>query len=442
MASAGPWNDAVVARRPRFGLLTRLLRKTRHSVFSRLSPGGAISPDFSYTPILPNPGPLTPDDRLVFLHIEKTAGTTAHHILAQHFAEDQICPERFGNMAFWDARNFEPYRYFSMHASLRMINPIPQPRKIVTFLREPVARLLSHYNFWRSAKDEFIESENLEHVRYMKALDLKTLLSPQSLALLPEFWNIYTHRLAGDLHVSPSGKPWRDELEVLETALENLSNLSALGLTEYPKLSFQRLAEDLGIPNRYDGLRLNVSATNADHSPDAFEKPDAAPSDDETLECLARATRLDRHVYDAAQRLFHDRLRLGITFEGVAPAHLRIERIDGHEAVISGDQGGTLLYGPYCALPAGRYRATLSARASADRVRQATSRVELDVCSDVGNRIHAQRTIGPAHLPTEGFEPMAIEFGLPEPTENLEFRLICSGQPGLTVSRGINIRRL
>jgi hypothetical protein len=441
MVTARPWNDAIY-RRPRLASLTRLLRKARHSVFSRLSLGGAINPDFSYTPILPNPGPLGPDDRLIFLHIEKTAGTTAHHILAQHFPEDQICPERFGNMAFWDARDFEPYRYFSMHASLRLINPIPQPRKIVTFLREPVSRLLSHYNFWRSAKDEFIERENLEHVRYMKTLDLKSLLSPQSLALLPEFWNIYTHRLAGDLHVSPSGKPWRDELEVLETALENLSNLSALGLTEYPKLSFQRLAEDLGIPNRYDGVRLNVSATNADISPEAFDKPGATPSDEETMERLARATRLDRHVYDAARRLFLDRLRLGITFEGFVPAHLRTERIEGSAAVVSDDQGGALLYGPYCTLPAGRYRVTLRARASADRIRQAASRVELDVCSDVGNRIHARRTIRPADLPTEGFEPMEIEFVLPERTGNLEFRLICSGQPGLTVSRDINIRRL
>jgi hypothetical protein len=441
MATAGPWND-VVYRRPRLGSLTRLLRKTRHSVFSRLSPGHAINPDFSYTPILPNPGPLGPDDRLIFLHIEKTAGTTAHHILAQHFPEDQICPERFGNVALWDARSFAPYRYFSMHASLRMLNPIPQPRKVVTFLREPVARLLSHYHFWRSVKDDYAERENLYPVSFVKRLDLKSLLSPQNLGLLPDFWNIYTHRLAGDLHVSPSGKPWRDELEVLETALENLSNLSALGLTEYPKLSFQQLAEDLGIPNRYDGLHLNVSATNAEVSPDAFEKPDATPSDDETLERLARATRLDRHVYDAALRLFHDRLRLGITFEGFVPAHLRTERIEGRDVVVSGDQGGALLYGPYCTLPPGRYRATLRARASADRIQQAASRVELDVCSDVGNRIHAQRTIGPVDLPTEGFGPMEIEFVLAERTSGLECRLICSGRPGLTVSRDINIRRL
>jgi hypothetical protein len=37
---------------------------------------------------------------------------------------------------------------------------------------------------------------------------------------------------------------------------------------------------------------------------------------------------------------------------------------------------------------------------------------------------------------------MEIEFILAERTSDLEFRLLCSGQPGLTVSRGINIRRL
>jgi hypothetical protein len=441
MATAKPWKG-LVYRRPRLGSLTRLLRKTRHSVLSRPSFGGAINPDFSYAPILSNPGPLGPDDRLIFLHIEKTAGTTAHHILAQHFTEDQICPERFGDMTYWNEGNFAPYRYFSMHASLRMLNPIPQPRKIVTFLREPVARLLSHYNFWRSMRDDFVARENLDYIRYVKALDLKTLLSPQSLAILPQFWNIYTQRLAGDLHISPSGKPWRDELEVLETALENLSNVTALGLTEYPKLSFQRIAEDLAIPNRYDGIRLNDSSTLADAAPDAFEKSDPGPLDDETMDCLARATGLDRHVYDAASRLFRDRLRLGITFENIIPAHLRTEWIDGREAAISDDRGGAMLYGPYCTLPPGRYRVALRARASANRVRQATSRVELDVCSDFGNRIHARRTIRPADLPTEGFEPMEIEFILAERTSDLEFRLLCSGQPGLTVSRGINIRRL
>ena len=440
MATAGPWND-VVLRRPRLGSLTRLLRKTRHSVFSRRPRGGTINPDFSYTPILPNPGPLGPDDRLIFLHIEKTAGTTADHILAQHFPEDQICPERFGDMTYWDARNFAPYRYFSMHATLRMLNPIPQPREIVTFLREPAARLLSHYNFWRSMRDDVVERENLDYIRYVKALDLKTLLSPQSLAILPQFWNIYTQRLAGDLHISPSGKPWRDELEVLETALENLSNVTALGLTEYPKLSFQRIAEDLSIPNRYDGIRLNESSTLADTAPDRFEKPDLAPPDEETMERLARATRLDRHVYDAALRLFHDRLRLGITFEGIVPGHLRTERIEGHDAVVSDDRGGTMLYGPYCSLPAGRYRATLRVRAGADRAGQARSRVELDVCSDSGNRIHALRTIKPVYLPTEWFEPVEIEFILAERTSNLEVRLRSSGPSDLTVARDIAISR-
>ncbi len=442
MATTGPWNELVDRRRPRLGSLTRLLRKTRHSVFSRLSPGDAINPDFSYTPVLPNPGPLSPDDRLIFLHIEKTAGTTAHHVLAQHFSDDQICPERFGNVALWDARSFGPYRYFSMHASLRMLNPIPQPRKVVTFLREPVARLLSHYNFWRSVKDDYAERENLHPVRFVKRLDLKSLLSPQNLGLLPDFWNIYTHRLAGDLYLSPSGKPWRDELEVLETALENLSNLAALGLTEYPGVSFQRIAEDLGIPNRYDGVRLNVSSANADVSPEAFDKPDLAPPDAETVELLARATRLDRHVYDAALRLFHDRLRLGLTFAGFVPAHLQTERIEGRDAIVSDDQGGTLLYGPYCSLPPGRYRATLLVRAGDYRATQVRPRVELDICSDAGNRIHALRTVKSAHLPSDRFARVDIEFALAECTSNLEVRLRCTGRPDLAVARDIVISRV
>ncbi len=241
-------------------------------------------------------------------------------MLLPHFPENLVCPTRSGlTLHLLDSARLARYRFFSFHASLRMMRPIPGPIKVMTFLREPVARLLSHYNFWRSVRDQVIDQENLEPVRYVKQLPLKELLSPIPLATAPDFWNLQTQRLGGDLFLAPAGRPWRDEHELLDTALANLENMATVGLTEYPDLSFQRIAEDLGIPNRYDGSRLNVTAHNIKEQPHRFELLDPG-IDDETAEALDRATRLDRRVYDHARGLFGDRLRRGLILKGAAPA--------------------------------------------------------------------------------------------------------------------------
>lgn len=408
----------------------------------RSGPSRGTLPDFSYNPVLPNPGPLGPDDRLVFLHIEKTAGSTAHHVLAPNFPEEQICPVRFGiSLPFWESARLARYRFFSLHASLRMIHPIPGPKKVITFLREPVARLMSHYNFWRSVRDEVIEQENLENIRYVKQLALKDLLSPTPLATAPDFWNLHTQRLAGDLFVAPSGRAWRDEQELLDAALANLENLATVGITEYPELSFQRIAEDLDIPNRYDGIRLNVTANNATSEPNRFELLDPAV-DDETAERLDSATRLDRRVYDQAHRLFRDRLRVGLILKGAVPPHVRTTIEDGCELVLGHHQEGNILFGPYCTLPAGRYRATLWLRAGPASSHKREGSITIDVCSGGSQKIHAVQAVRPLILSDQWFDPVDVHFTLPDPANLVEIRVTVAGMANVAVKRGVALRLL
>ena len=416
--------------------LRDLLGKARNGRFP------ATLPDFSYSPILPNPGPLEPDDRLIFLHIEKTAGTTAHHVLVPHFPQELVCPTRSGlDLHLWDSARLARYRFFSFHASLRSIRPIPGPRKFVSFLRQPVDRLLSHYNFWRSLRDEVIDEQNLQPVRYVKQLPLKDLLSPARLATAPDFWNLQTQRLGGDLLIAPSGRAWRDEHELLDAALANLENLTSVGITEYSDLSFQRLAEDLGIPNRYDGIRLNVAATNATLEPHRFEMLDPE-LDDETAESLDRATRLDRRVYDHARRLFDDRLRLGLILKGAVPPHVRTKIEDGYELVLGHHQEGNILFGPYFTLPAGRYRATLWLRSGASSSRKREGSITIDVCSGGSQKIHAVQSVRPMILSDQWFDPIDVHFTLPDPASLVEIRVTVAGMANLAVKRGVALRLL
>ena len=411
----------------------------------RFGPSRGTLPDFSYSPILPNPGPLRPDDRLVFLHIEKTAGSTAHHVLAPHFPEHLVCPVRFGlSLPLWGSGRLAPYRFFSLHASTRMIDPIPGPRKVVTFLREPIQRLLSHYNFWRSVRDEVIEEEHLDHVRHVKQLELKELLSPAQLAKAPDFWNLHTQRLAGDLFIAPTGRAWRDENELLDTALANLENMATVGLTEYPDLSFQRIAEDLDIPNRYDGSRLNVTAHNVAEQPHRYEQREVV-MDDETTEALDRATRLDRRVYDRARGLFGDRLRRGLVLKGAVPPHVRTTFEDGCEVVLGHHQEGNILFGPYHTLPAGSYCATLWLRSGPGRAQGKPRRegsITIDVCSGGSQKIHAVQSVRPMMLSDQWFDPVDVRFNLSDPASLVEIRVTVAGMANLSLKRGIGLRQL
>lgn len=399
-----------------------------------------LLPDFSYQPIPPNPGPLQAADRLVFVHIEKTAGSTVHHVLSQNFREEEICPYRFGNLGYLGSDYLGRFRFFALHAPMRVLRTIPPPTKFLTFVREPVARLLSHYNFWRSVSDQVVDAEGLDHIRFLKQLKLKELLAPSPLAVMPEFWNLTAQRFAGDLLLAPSGRPWRTEGELLDTALGNLANFATLGLTEYPELSFECLAEDLAIPNRYEGTRINVTAENSRREPERYDPVTSSDLDDETLERVALATRLDHVIYDAAAHRFRERLRQGVVLAGTVPPHLRTERLEDGEIVIGDHAHGTVLFGPYCRLPAGRYHATLWIQARVPAGRNKPWSVSLDVCSDTGRRLHAERQLDHVELADRWFEPVGIEFDLSVPTDRVEIRLHASGMPALAVKRGIGIR--
>ena len=411
------------------------------TLFTR-KPSAGVRPDFSYEPIPPNHGPLLAEDRLVFVHIEKTAGSTVHHVLSQNFHEDEICPYRFGNLGYLGTDYLARFRFFALHAHLRVLRTIPQPTKFLTFVREPVARLLSHYNFWRSVSDQVVDAEGLDHIRFLKQLKLKELLAPSPLAVMPEFWNLTAHRFAGDLLLAPSGRPWRGEGELLDTALANLANFATLGLTEFPELSFQCVADDLAIPNRYQGARINVTAENSRHEPDRYDPVGPSDLDAETLESIDRATTLDRAIYDAATQRFRDRLRQGVILAGAVPPHLRTERLEDCEIVIGDHAHGVVLFGPYCTLPAGQYRATLWVQAAVPALRNRPWSMSIDVWSGTAQRLFAARQLDRVELADRWFEPVEIQFHLPVPTDNIEIRLHTSGLAALAVKRGIAVRLL
>ena len=111
-------------------------------------------------------------DRLAYLHLPKAAGTSVRVVFGEEFSEDETAPWAFDPLVFWpddvpakltravflgDPGELSAYRYLEGHWALSTIRQAFEDADIACILREPRARLLSHYSFWRSWDDEMFE---------------------------------------------------------------------------------------------------------------------------------------------------------------------------------------------------------------------------------------------------------------------------------------------
>jgi len=90
--------------------------------------------------------------KIILLHIEKCGGTTLRLMLESQFEPGRVCPERFNGLADWTANELACYDLFAGHFDLAQCHVVPgRQNAIITMLREPKARLLSLFHFWKQS---------------------------------------------------------------------------------------------------------------------------------------------------------------------------------------------------------------------------------------------------------------------------------------------------
>lgn len=89
--------------------------------------------------------------KIVFIHMEKCGGTTLHTMLSTQVEFPFICPERYDGLAEFTVNELMSYDLFSGHFDYQTCQSIPgEDVRIITMLREPKARLLSLFYFWKA----------------------------------------------------------------------------------------------------------------------------------------------------------------------------------------------------------------------------------------------------------------------------------------------------
>lgn len=251
--------------------------------------------------------------RVVFMHSPKTGGTTFHELLIGHFEENLVCPERFNGIRKHAAGELAKYRLFSGHYDLVSCHLIPGEKRIVTFLREPVSRLISLYNFLRAHRPDVVERNDWGLARLAADLDAEQFFQHPVARNHPYIENGMTRALVDSLPIEEwaaideSIRP-TDIADAGELALERLSSLTAFGVLERYRESVDLIFDSLGLASPQEiGRKMVLSDIVEEES--NYRPVEVAQESPRLRAVIEELVRMDLELYRGASSIFEDRYR-------------------------------------------------------------------------------------------------------------------------------------
>lgn len=245
-----------------------------------------------------------------FLHIPKSAGMSVHAALEAAFPAGSVAPARFDDSVFCGFSDFDAlrpeqrrrlvaddaevaalagYSIVSGHFHLPTLTAVAPPSAIATVLREPRARLLSLYAYWRALTFEEWRPYDVHKSAHRPLAEF--LADP---AIAPAIDNkacrlvLGSHpRVPRDAFIDPA-----DAEGLGQEAVARLGELAFVGLQELPRAMWRGLSAAFGVP--LPPVRTNATGPRS--------KPDVPPPEEgwltaESLELLDRRTAVDRLVH-------------------------------------------------------------------------------------------------------------------------------------------------
>jgi len=259
---------------------------------------------------------------LMFVHVEKTAGSSVVDYLRTQFAPNAIDPDPMhgapGHLFSPLPADKRRYAFIWGHQDLpALLRCQPPSRIVLMFFRDPHRRILSLYDYWRAVRPEEIQ-HNEPHIGMAAARNRSLLgfLDSREPEVRDFIDNVYARRLTGiyTSHETPDEPPI--SMEALETAaLAAMDDITCVGIAEEMGVSLQVLAVRTGatlpaiVPheNALQGLQLDVA--------DAFQGVRRSRPTAQERAALDRLTVIDRHIYAVArQRLNEQKLAIPARF--------------------------------------------------------------------------------------------------------------------------------
>jgi len=240
------------------------------------------------------------EDRYVFMHVPKTAGSSIRSSLAEVFSAGAVSPAfPVRRIDARDSQLLQSYRVIAGHISWADAAFHFGNRRLFTFLRDPLERCLSVYGYFRQrTHDPLIP---LSQIRGLNSPEEATSLARQ---LDPEdfFRSEHPHvrqnvenRMCWQLGYR-AGIEFRRDMpssEVLQRATQNLAAIWFVGFFESLGRDVASLVSALGeTPENHKLARINPT-----HAPLL-----AREIGSQTRKAIERLIDLDRRLYDHARK--------------------------------------------------------------------------------------------------------------------------------------------
>ena len=238
---------------------------------------------------------------LIFLHIPKTAGATFRGILKRKYKPEEaffienhnVIPSVKHLLSLPQIQK-DNLSLIMGHIDYGLHKHFKQDFSYLTVFRDPVDRIVSHYNYVKSQPDHYLNSWVIQ-----KNVDLKTYVSSRKTT---ELNNGMVRMMTGQggYHKNQQGNIAFGECpeELLEKAFENLEKkFIAFGIQEYFDESILLLSKKLGW-----GKMSYISQNIAKRS----HKSKVIDSD--TLSTIEEFNRLDILLYNGMKKIFEEEL--------------------------------------------------------------------------------------------------------------------------------------
>jgi hypothetical protein len=239
---------------------------------------------------------------VIFLHIPKTAGTTLLEILDRQYPPESIfslgvvVQKSIAEFKDMDEESRGKIRLLRGHMGYGLHEFFPGPTQYFTLLRDPVARVISHFNFIRRTPDHYLHERVVTGDLTLHALLQKSYAQMLNDAQVRLISGVWSDPFVGE--VTPA------MLEIAKTHLAD--SFAVVGLTEQFDKTLLLLKETFNWPASVTYLRQNVTQNGL--------TMDSLPA--ETIERIRQFNRQDQALYEFGRELFKEQCaRQGPDFE-------------------------------------------------------------------------------------------------------------------------------
>lgn len=235
------------------------------------------------------------------MHVPKTGGISLAAFLRGMFKPEEICPAPGGDGRWRHSpREVSHYRFFPGHFSIDFIDALDPAGFKITILREPMHRVVSVYDFWRSIDSCWsaqLSDRDQDAPSFAKSVDFSAFLRSDLYWVIEGISNSMSRQLLGENY----DRIAKDERRAAKAAFDRLQTFDWFTTTDALTEDFASLASLFGVPAPDPGQRIlnetYAPAPNENRTSVARTIPTAAD-----LRQIDRSNRIDTALYRMAVR--------------------------------------------------------------------------------------------------------------------------------------------